>query len=78
MRTKWMSFTNKMLLLVAILFTNVNAFAQEEATKVISKTTTTTNTSQWYASPWAWVIGAAIFILIFTAILRGGSRRTDA
>jgi hypothetical protein len=27
--------------------------------------------SQWYASPIAWVIGAAVFILLLVAILRG-------
>ena len=27
--------------------------------------------SEWYASPIAWVIGAAIFILLLVALLRG-------
>ncbi|MGZ5246450.1 MAG: hypothetical protein ACXWV5_05310 [Flavitalea sp.] len=31
----------------------------------------------WYASPWVWVVGAAVFILLLVAILRGGNRRTD-
>jgi hypothetical protein len=31
-------------------------------------------TESWYASPWVWVIGAAVFILILVALLSGGSR----
>jgi hypothetical protein len=29
----------------------------------------------WYQQPWAWVIGAAVFILLLVAILRGGRRK---
>ena len=38
-----------------------------------SKTTTSEN---WYASPWVWVVGAAVFILLLVALLnnRGGSK----
>ena len=31
----------------------------------------------WYASPWVWVVGAAVFILLLVALTRGGSRRAD-
>ncbi len=27
----------------------------------------------WYASPWVWVIGAALFILLLVALLKGNS-----
>jgi hypothetical protein len=30
--------------------------------------------SAWYMNPIAWVIGAAIFILLLVALLRGGRR----
>ncbi len=30
----------------------------------------------WYASPWVWVVGAAVFILLLVALTRGG-RRAD-
>ena len=36
-----------------------------------------TNDSAWYASPWVWVVGAAVFILLLVALTRGGSRRAD-
>ena len=29
----------------------------------------------WYSHPWVWVIGAAIFILLLVALLRGGSNK---
>jgi len=29
---------------------------------------------QWYEQPWAWVVGAAIFILLLVASLRGGRK----
>ena len=31
----------------------------------------------WYTSPWVWIVGAAVFILLLVALVRGGSR-TDA
>jgi hypothetical protein len=70
-------------LMIAILQTVV--LAQEEGqgsgTPSIgsgSSTTTTTksvvsHSSDWYASPWVWVVGAAVFILLLVALLRGGS-----
>ncbi len=34
-----------------------------------------TKGSNWYASPWVWVVGAAVFILLLVALTRGGGRR---
>lgn len=34
-----------------------------------------TKGSNWYASPWVWIVGAAVFILLLVALLRGGGRR---
>jgi hypothetical protein len=28
----------------------------------------------WYQQPWAWVLGAAIFIVLLVALLRGGKK----
>ena len=36
-----------------------------------------TKSGAWYSSPWVWVIGAAVFILLLVAISRGGGRRSD-
>jgi hypothetical protein len=29
----------------------------------------------WYASPWAWVIGGAVFIIVLVAILSGNRNK---
>ena len=47
-----------------------------------SSTTTTTSTSKvtetaWYMSPWAWVAGAAVFILLLVALLRGSGNSSN-
>jgi len=34
---------------------------------------TTTTTTNWYAQPWVWIVGGAVFILILIALLRGNS-----
>ena len=72
------NMTNKLLFFILSILISIPALAQEEAVKVNTDVTRTTETTTWYASPWVWVIGAAIFILLFAAILRGGSSRTDA
>ena len=33
-----------------------------------------TKGSNWYASPWIWVVGAAVFILLLVALTRSGRR----
>lgn len=34
-----------------------------------------TKTNAWYQSPWVWVVGAAVFILLLVALTRGGGRK---
>ncbi len=29
----------------------------------------------WYSQPWIWIVGAAIFILLLVALLRGNNAR---
>lgn len=31
----------------------------------------------WYAQPWVWIVGGAIFILLLVALIRSGSSRKD-
>lgn len=30
--------------------------------------------NNWYAQPWVWIVGGAVFILLLVALLRGGGR----
>jgi hypothetical protein len=67
---------NHVVLLIAALFMNVIAFAQEKSLDVnvdIDKG----GEANWYANPWIWIVGAAVFILLLVAITRGGSRTSD-
>jgi hypothetical protein len=50
-------------------------FAQEKKGE-LDVNINTNEGSNWYASPLVWVIGAAVFILLLVALLRGG-RRAD-
>ena len=56
-------------------FLAVVSFAQE--TKKVDVDISTGNDSNWYASPWVWVVGAAVFILLLVALTRGSGRRAD-
>ena len=57
-------------------FLSVMAFAQETK-KIDVDISTGGNNSNWYASPWVWVVGAAVFILLLVALTRGSGRRAD-
>ena len=62
------------LLVVAAALANLVAIAQDKKVEVDINS----NTGSWYSSPWVWVIGAAVFILLLVAILRGGGSKSDA
>ena len=72
-------------LLIASLQTVI--WAQEEGSGSASGSSSTTTTTKslsvssdsgWYTSPWVWVVGAAVFILLLVALMRGGSRGNAA
>ena len=56
-------------------FLSVVALAQEAETKSVD-ININKDEGNWYASPWVWVVGAAVFILLLVALTRGG-RRAD-
>lgn len=60
------------LTMVASFYGNL-ALAQEKVDIDINAG----KSDNWYAAPWVWIVGAAVFILLLVAILRGGNRRTD-
>jgi hypothetical protein len=37
-----------------------------------------TNGGNWYAQPWVWVVGAAVFILLLVALTRSSGNRSEA
>jgi hypothetical protein len=70
----------KIYCLVMTAFISAVAFAQEKAADVKVDVTESTSGGNWYTSPWVWVIGAALFILLLIALAggsRGSSRRVE-
>jgi apolipoprotein N-acyltransferase len=65
---------NKAALVLAGLFTGLATFAQEKSAD-IDVNIKTDKGSNWYAQPWVWIVGGAVFILLLVALLRGGGNR---
>lgn len=64
------------LSLAAAFLSMLTAFAQETK-KVDVDINAGGGNANWYASPWVWVVGAAVFILLLVALTRGSGRRAD-
>lgn len=63
--------TTKLVFLVFLFLAPVIMFAQEGGAKIevdINK-----NEGNWYTNPIVWIIGAAVFILLLVALLRGNN-----
>jgi len=65
-------FRKVMLVLFSVIMT-IASFAQEADKKV--DININTNKDNFWASPWVWVVGGAVFILLLVALLRGGGRK---
>jgi hypothetical protein len=66
----------KAYLTLLTVLTSIILFAQEKTTQVDVDVNKSTSSSNWYASPWVWIVGAAVFILLLVA-LTSGSRDTS-
>ena len=76
--TKASAFFTRISMMLFTLMISVVAFAQEETKKVdVDISTDNGGGSNFFASPWVWVVGVAVFILLLVALMRGGSRRSD-
>jgi len=64
------------LTLLAVL-TNILLFAQEKTTQVYVDINKGNGSGNWYMSPWVWIVGAAIFILLLVALTSGSRDSTD-
>jgi len=70
---QFMQIIKRPLLAIISVLVSVIAFAQDKKIDVDINT----NGGNWYAQPWVWIVGAAVFILLLVALTRGG-RRSDA
>lgn len=64
----------RMTLVIMSLLLSVVVFAQEGGGADIKVDVNKSGGDNWYASPWVWVIGAALFVLLLVALLRGNRR----
>lgn len=59
--------------LFMLCFVQVIAFAQDK--KVDVDITTDKGGGNWYAQPWVWIVGGAVFLLLLVALMRGNSNK---
>ena len=67
---------NRSTAILGLLFFQSMIWAQDKDVDVSLKVDggTTTTTTEWYAEPWMWVVGGAIFLLIVIALVRGNKK----
>lgn len=63
----------KFTAILCICFFSTALWAQDGGADVNVKITKETTT--WYAQPWVWVVGGAVFLLLLVALLRGGGNK---
>ena len=64
-----LSVIRKISLLPIFLFATIAVWAQDK--KVDININTKGDSSSFFSQPWVWVVGAAVFIIILVALLRG-------
>lgn len=71
-----LSFIAKLLLALNAIFLSVVTFAQEGGGGQLDvNVNTNSGGGGFFASPWVWVVGIAVFVLLLVALLRGGGRK---
>jgi hypothetical protein len=60
------------LLVIALTLTSTLLRAQADVKVDVTKTSSSTT---WYTNPIVWIVGAAVFILLIIALVRGGGRK---
>jgi hypothetical protein len=66
----------KRLFLSVLLTIYSSAWLLAQDAKKVDVDINTHSGNNWYASPWVWIVGVAVFILLLVALTRGG-RRAD-
>jgi hypothetical protein len=67
----------RMYLLVMAALTSLICLAQEKSAEVDININKDKGDSFW-STPWVWVIGAAVFILLLVAVSRGGGKAKES
>ncbi len=58
---------------VAMSLVSTIAFAQDKGADVNIKVTK--EDGNWYAQPWVWIVGGAVFLLLLVALMRGNNNK---
>lgn len=64
----------KAYLTLVTMLTSILLFAQEKSTQVDVDINKGSGGGNWYASPWVWIVGVAVFILLLVALTSGRDR----
>ena len=62
-----------LLAFLMLCFVQTIAFAQDK--KVDVNISTDKGGGNWYAQPWVWIVGGAVFLLLLVALMRGNSNK---
>ena len=68
----------KAYLTLLTVLVNIMVFAQEKSTDINVDINKEGAGENWYASPWVWVVGAAVFIILLIALTSGGRSRSSS
>ena len=68
---RFMQIIRKPLMAIVSVLIAFVTYAQDKKVDVDINTNSGGN---WYAQPWVWVVGAAVFILLLVALTRSGSK----
>lgn len=62
---------NRIALFLMVAFSSLNLIAQD---KKVDLDISVDKGGNWYAQPWVWIVGGAVFILLLVAMLRSGKK----
>ncbi len=75
MKKNLINAMNRIYLFLLAMCTSVAVTAQEAMD--VNVDVNGGGSAGWYSNPWVWIVGAAVFILLLVAIVRGGGRTSD-
>ena len=68
----------KSLLAILILsLSSIVTFAQDKGADISVNVNKGGGSGNWYAQPWVWIVGGAVFLLLLVALLRGGNNNNN-
>ncbi len=73
MPSKFKSSVAKFMMSLISVMASIVAFAQDKTVDV--NINSDKGGGNFFASPWVWVVGVAVFILLLVALMRGGGRK---